>query len=168
VSLAGDLLEQASHLSQRDAGRPRQASLRRAISTAYYSLFHLLIEDAVSLLVRESTLRPAVARSFDHKNLRSAAQAIGEAHRGPAGIHGLRPFVRQPVSNDLAQLCDTFVDLQEQRHRADYDTGQRFTRAQTALLVSAASSAHATWHRERNTHNARVFLLASAKLIGAR
>ena len=168
MSLAADLLEQAGHLALRDAGRPRQASLRRAISTAYYSLFHLVVDDAVSVLVRGPQLRSAVARSFDHKNLRSAAQAIGEAHRGPAGIHGLRPFLRLPVSDDLARVCDTFVNLQEHRHRADYDTGQRFTRAETALLVSAADLAHAAWRGERDTHNAQVFVLAAAKLIGNR
>ncbi len=39
-----DLLEQANHLARRERGRPRQASLRRAVSSAYYALFHLLIE----------------------------------------------------------------------------------------------------------------------------
>jgi len=43
MSLAADLLEQAAHLASRERGRPRQVSLRRAISTAYYSLFHLVI-----------------------------------------------------------------------------------------------------------------------------
>jgi uncharacterized protein (UPF0332 family) len=168
VSLAEDLLEQAGHLLVRDAGRPRQASLRRAISTAYYSLFHLIVDDAVSLLVRGSQLRSAVARSFDHRNLRSAAQAIREAFHGPDGTHGLRPFLRPPVSQGLAELCGTFVNLQEQRHRADYDTAQRFTRVDTATLVEDTSSAHATWRGERSTHNAQVFVLASARLIGTR
>jgi hypothetical protein len=32
------LLEQAQHLAMRDAGRPRQANLRRGVSSAYYAL----------------------------------------------------------------------------------------------------------------------------------
>jgi uncharacterized protein (UPF0332 family) len=40
------LLEQAKHLANREKKRPRQASLRRAVSTAYYALFHLLIYEA--------------------------------------------------------------------------------------------------------------------------
>lgn len=168
MSLADDLLEQATHLAVRDVGRPRQASLRRAISTAYYSLFHLIVEDGASLLVRRAQLRSAVARSFDHKNLRSAAQAIGEAYRGPSGIQGLRPFLRPSVSSELAAVCEAVVNLQENRHRADYDTAQKFTRAETASILSSAFSAHAKWRGERDTHNAQVFVLAAAKLIGAR
>ena len=37
-----DLLEQARHLANREPKRPKQASLRRAVSAAYYALFHLL------------------------------------------------------------------------------------------------------------------------------
>jgi uncharacterized protein (UPF0332 family) len=40
-----DLLEQALHLAKREKKKPRQASLRRAVSTAYYALFHLLIHE---------------------------------------------------------------------------------------------------------------------------
>ena len=41
-----DLLEQAWHLAKREKRKPRQASLRRAVSTAYYALFHHLIHEA--------------------------------------------------------------------------------------------------------------------------
>ena len=44
MPLHGDLLEQAEHLARREKQRPKQASLRRAISTAYYALFHLLVD----------------------------------------------------------------------------------------------------------------------------
>jgi hypothetical protein len=45
VGLAHDLLQQANHLATYEGANPSQASLRRAVSTAYYALFHLLIED---------------------------------------------------------------------------------------------------------------------------
>jgi hypothetical protein len=38
VSLASDLLDQASTLATLDSMRPKQASLRRAVSAAYYSV----------------------------------------------------------------------------------------------------------------------------------
>ena len=47
MRLPEGLLEQAQHLVKREPKRPKQASLRRAISTAYYALFHLLISEAV-------------------------------------------------------------------------------------------------------------------------
>lgn len=40
--IADGLLEQAEHLLDVDPRKPKQASLRRAMSAAYYSLFHLL------------------------------------------------------------------------------------------------------------------------------
>jgi len=46
MGLAQDLLRQANHLATYEGANPSQASLRRAVSTAYYALFHLLIEDA--------------------------------------------------------------------------------------------------------------------------
>ena len=48
MSLAQDLLDQADHLVNMDGANPKQASLRRAVSTAYYALFHLLVDEAVS------------------------------------------------------------------------------------------------------------------------
>jgi uncharacterized protein (UPF0332 family) len=48
MSFAHDLLEQAEHLVNRDGATPKQASPRRAVSTAYYALFHLLIDEAVN------------------------------------------------------------------------------------------------------------------------
>ena len=47
MSFADDLLEQSYHLLNKDGENPKEASLRRAVSTAYYALFHLLIDEAV-------------------------------------------------------------------------------------------------------------------------
>ena len=55
MNLPADLLEQAEHLAGREATRPKQASLRRAISAAYYSVFHLLIREACARLVPAAT-----------------------------------------------------------------------------------------------------------------
>jgi len=44
MAFAQDLLDQAYHLANLESGDPKQASLRRAVSTA---LFHLLIDEAV-------------------------------------------------------------------------------------------------------------------------
>jgi hypothetical protein len=90
VSLAADLLEQAAHLATRERGRPKKASLRRSISSAYYSLFHLVIDDASRFLVGSSRLAPTIARSFEHQAVRAAAAAFGELSRRPSAQHWLR------------------------------------------------------------------------------
>lgn len=43
MSFALDLPDVARSLARLDEEPPRQATLRRAVSTAYYALFHLLI-----------------------------------------------------------------------------------------------------------------------------
>jgi uncharacterized protein (UPF0332 family) len=50
MSLAIDLLNQAKELSLLDSKKPKQANLRRSVSTAYYALFHLLIDEALMVL----------------------------------------------------------------------------------------------------------------------
>jgi len=42
MAFAADLLKDAYHLAQRGGKNPRQASLRRAVSSAYYALSLLL------------------------------------------------------------------------------------------------------------------------------
>jgi len=46
MGLAQDLFQQADHLAAYEGVNPSQASLRRSVPTAYYTLFHLLIEHA--------------------------------------------------------------------------------------------------------------------------
>jgi hypothetical protein len=168
VSLAADLVDQAAHLTALERGRPKQASLRRAVSSAYYSLFHLIVDDASRYLVVGSHLRAAVARSFEHQALRAAAASLGDVSRKPAAAHWFRPHVRDPISQDLTFICDAFVDLQGRRHRADYDTDATFTRLQTEGIVNIARRAHALWPQQRNTHNAHALILAAAKLLRPR
>src|SRR5437016_5480731 len=83
MSLASDLLLQAEHLVQKEPRRPRQASLRRAISTAYYGLFHLLIDDASRMIIpgaASGALRNQVARAFVHREMQSASNRFAAGH----------------------------------------------------------------------------------------
>lgn len=168
MTLAADLLEQAIHLAAREPRRPRQASLRRAVSAAYYSLFHLIVDGAARQLTGDVKLRLGIARAFDHAAMRAAADAVSQVSRNPKGKHWFRGYLADPVHEELVAVCATLVDLQEQRHRADYDTSSVFTRWETNVLVSSARVAHLHWHRQRSTPNARAFTLACAKLLRAR
>lgn len=48
MDYADESLELAQEIANPHARYPRQSSLRRAVSTAYYALFHLLISEATS------------------------------------------------------------------------------------------------------------------------
>ena len=48
---ARDLITTARSLTELDPRQPTQANLRRAVSTAYYAVFHLLAHTAADLLI---------------------------------------------------------------------------------------------------------------------
>ena len=89
-----DLLEQARHLAQRESKRPRQASLRRAVSTAYYALFHLLITETTKNWKRPAE-RLTLARMFDHAVMAKACNITRDAlnvHFNTSGAPECRPI----------------------------------------------------------------------------
>jgi hypothetical protein len=81
MPFADDLLEQSLHLANREPKRPRQASLRRAISTAYYALFRLLTAASVSNW-KNVRQRAALARAFEHSRMKNACSRT-ESKRVP-------------------------------------------------------------------------------------
>jgi hypothetical protein len=72
MAFAEDLLKQAFLLLNKEPKTPTQASLRRSVSTAYYALFHLLIQDASVNWSRLDT-RDYLARAFEHKTMKEAS-----------------------------------------------------------------------------------------------
>ncbi len=158
MALHDDLLAQALHLAMREPRRPKQASLRGAASAAYYGLFHLLVDDTVRFVARGAVrgrLRQQLARSFEHRQMRSAARAFAGTAQSPwTGI------LTTPPSPGLRSVATTFVDLQQERHDADYNLAQPFTRSRVLAGVASAQTAFSTWARIRATPEAEAFMLA--------
>ncbi len=141
MGLPEDLLEQANHLARWDRKRPKQASLRRAVSTAYYAVFHLLVSEAVAnwKLVRH---RPQLARTIEHRRIRTVC-AKGKCPDG-----------------DLQAVADAFLELQQARYLADYDYSASFTRTKALSYVQTAKEAFERWQCAREKDAAQDFLLA--------
>jgi uncharacterized protein (UPF0332 family) len=156
VNLHHGLIEQARHLATRERGKPRQISLRRAISAAYYALFHLLVREGLSRLIPNAParLRMQACRAFSHKDMKSACQEIAKPSRP------LLPLLVLPLEADLKTVADIFVELQDLRHFADYDLSQSFSRIEVLDIIAKANSAVSAWRRVRNLPNANVFLAA--------
>ena len=155
MSLHDDLLEQAAHLARRDPTRPKQASLRRAVSAAYYALFHLLVREATAVVVSDSKLRQLVPRAFDHSEMKQACRPFAA---GTLPDH-IRAVVTGSVPDDLKLVADTFILLQQTRHDADYNVALRFTRSDTLAFVQQARGAFDAWQRVREQQIAVVFLV---------
>jgi uncharacterized protein (UPF0332 family) len=151
--LSSDLLKQAKDLASQDPNRPKDASIRRAISTAYYALFHFLLDEASGNLVGASQsdkpIRHLLSRCFGHGQMLKACETILGLVKQPKSASVYAPFARsiQNHSNDLQVVAKTFKDLQEHRHRADYDLGQRYTRAQALKSIADVDKAVRAWNR---------------------
>jgi len=74
------LFEQAEKLVAAQVGRPRQADIRRAISAAYYGIFHAVITKAVDQFVgvtnRDESRYGLAYRSIDHRWLRELCDEV--------------------------------------------------------------------------------------------
>ncbi|MCC6524688.1 MAG: hypothetical protein IT373_18670 [Polyangiaceae bacterium] len=165
MTLASDLLEQAWHLARLEPNEPRQASLRRAVSAAYYSLFHLITRDGAARVSTIERLRPTIARAFEHAELAKAARGITNIR--PGQDHWLAAHI-DSVPPDLAMCCETFAALQERRHVADYDASTSLTRGDVLTLLQRASGAHSAWNRVSKSDAALVFVLAALKILRSR
>ena len=149
MAFADDLLEQAYHLANLEGGDPKQASLRRAVSTAYYALFHLLIDEAVGNwgVARQ---RSILARTFDHVKM-----------KGTCDDH-VKSFYSsgQPSSGvQLKNVAYTFVQLQEMRHTADYNNAVVWSRSDAIGAIDMASAAFSDWRAIRDQDAAQDYLL---------
>jgi uncharacterized protein (UPF0332 family) len=157
MALSADFLRQARELATR-RGRPSQINLRRSTSAAYYALFHLLIGEVVERMVPATppSLRARVSRSLQHGELKEACIDF----RKPSPPQKLRPLLGAPISVDLCAFAEIFVDLQDQRHVADYDTDLKLSLPAVMSSVVKAEAAFSHWRAIRSTTEANVFLAA--------
>jgi len=156
--LADELLEQAVHLVRRERRHPRQASLRRAVSTAYYALFHLLISEAI-LNWKHTKHRPGIARQFQHAQMRIASESI--ANKLTAGIPRLKSGSREhDVVQSLLAVAANFVDLYKARQTADYDLSSSIEETYALHHVYLSVDAFKNWKSIRDEQAAQDYLLA--------
>jgi hypothetical protein len=154
MGLAQDLLQQADHLAAYQGVNPSQASLRRAVSTAYYALFHLLIEDAAQRWKGSAEALTGVERGFQHGSMKKTSLQFGKL--GWEDWHG----DQQPIPLKLQHVARAFVDLQEERHTADYNNHEQWSAADVQATLNTVRSAFEDWQAIRTDPMAGNYLLA--------
>jgi uncharacterized protein (UPF0332 family) len=147
MPFADDLLEQAYDLAHKEAANPKQASLRRAVSTAYYALFHFLIDEAVTNWAIERQ-RSTFARTFDHGKMKAICDDVLRSARSGAN-----------VLPELHAVAHNFIQLQQHRHTADYDNSKQWSRADVLDVLALATDAFAAWRGISNQDAAQDYLL---------
>lgn len=152
--LHDDLLQVARQLAGAD-NDASQAGLRRAVSTAYYALFHLLITEATRNWGRPE-LRSRLARVFDHGPMRKASEV--EAGR----IERMRKAGKADASSwdDLRKVASLFVEAQDLRIQADYDAGAKLDPNKVRTHVERVADAFQSWSRIREEPSAQAYLVS--------
>jgi hypothetical protein len=147
VVLADDLLEDARHLASKGAVEKRESSMRRAISTAYYAVFHLLVGDFVEHW-EFGGQRARLARMFNHQKMRDATFTPKDK-KNPT-----------QVETALIDIVTAFGQLQGDRHRADYDLGWNLVETDVNNAITLAADTFAKWRTIRSEEVARDHLLS--------
>jgi hypothetical protein len=156
-----DLLEQARHLATRDSFRPKQANLRRAVSSGYYAIFHFLIDEACNSFIGRSSergaLRGVVARAFQHGEMSRASASFAGARLPPRLA---RVLGHPEIGIELARLAGAFVEAQEKRHQADYNVLSTFIRQDVLTLLDRIESSIQGWEAVRSAPESQMFLVS--------
>ncbi len=153
MGLAHDLLEQANHLATYEGANPSQASLRRAVSTAYYALFQLLVEDAGGRWQGSVEARTGLERALQHGSMEKISRKFRNATW--EDWHGNQ----QPVPLALRRVARAFVDLQDARHTADYDNHEQWSPTDVHTILDTARYAIENWQSIRTDPMAGNYLL---------
>jgi hypothetical protein len=162
LKLSDDLLKQAEHLAGLEKQRPKQASLRRSVSAAYYGLFHHLTWEATLLFApnADESARCAMQRWFDHAAMYNACGTFCAP-----GVSG--PLIKLTGSTlhpEIQAVAKTFRELQQARHSADYDLMSHWTRVGAKRHIQAARDAISAWEKTKKTSQATVFAHALLNL----
>ena len=127
------LIEVATQLTLTSADAPEhQERLRRAVSTAYYAMFHSLANSNANILVGDAPSDNNTAawnrtyRALDHGTARSRFR----------NTEHMASFPRE-----VREFADTFIDLQSERHTADYNPSPTFTVSGALRTIDQARQA---------------------------
>lgn len=122
------LIDTAKGLATANPKKPAQSNLKRAVSTAYFAMFHVLAWDCADFLIggtakaRRSKAWRQVYRALQHGAAKTACGAAKNMKFPP----------------EILNFSYAFVILQQERHGADYDPHTKYNRAQTLALIRQA------------------------------
>jgi uncharacterized protein (UPF0332 family) len=160
MPLANDLLEQAYHLAKREPKRPRQASLRRAVSGSYYALFHLLVSEATRNW-KQSHQRPALGRFFEHGKMAKASdKQRADCNKFINSDPAPAPGPDLDCVRHLQTISLAFFQAYHHRQTADYDTQKQWMRTEALAIIDSVDAAFKAWPQVRNHKLAQSYLFS--------
>lgn len=143
------LLDAADLLAPPDPGpgRPPYTAHRRAVSTAYYALFHAITDRVADTVFpsADTAFRRRVRRWISHADTRTVARWVSQLQGTTSGkapphiVDLLAPAGGSTHLNaDTLTIADAFLELNAKREQADYDHEAVFPRPDARGLIALA------------------------------
>ncbi|WP_139198846.1 hypothetical protein [Xaviernesmea oryzae] len=130
--LAHDLLKTAEDLIARK--NPRQSNLKRAVSTAYYALFHCLSESCANNLITKRNGKAAWRQSYralQHSFAKKACDSLNDRKQR---------VILEKFPDEIQDFALQFYNMQLKRHEADYDPYSKFQKSQVLTDLRATEA----------------------------
>ena len=112
-------------------GRPLETDLRRAVSTAYYALFHCLAASCAATLV---------GGIGSNRNERAWTRTCRALEHGVVRRRCLRQQDIASFPGAIQDFAKAFVELQGRRHMADYAPEAPFSKSDVTRAINLAES----------------------------
>jgi hypothetical protein len=133
-----------------------QTDLRRAISAAYYAVFHFCLTAAADMICgatnRSKPQYSLVYRSVDHARLRGLCDQLRGSKPGNVA------FIPSGGFGAIADFARNTANLYEQRISADYDPSESYAAAGVSVVISDARKA-IDWFRSCTQEQQEAFLM---------
>lgn len=160
MSFGTDLLSHAIELLGSDLleTEPNEISCRRAVSASYYGLFHQINDDAANLIAPNvpTVTKHRIQRWFDHAEMKRICSRFLPTNLDQP----LLDLIGPSSTPDLQTVARSFIQLQDARHRADYDLSYKLDLKQARQHVELAVSALQAWRHIEGTAEANIFILS--------
>lgn len=125
-------LVETARLLARNGRKPRQSDLKRAVSTAYYALFHALCRNCADCFIGGKR----AARSE-----KAWLQAYRAAEHRYAASRCKDRTVMARFPKEIEDFANMFFLMQNKRIAADYDPSSRFARTEVHADIEAVDAA---------------------------
>lgn len=161
VALHMQLLQQAEQQSHEKS--PSDAVVRRAISTAYYALFHAITFHASAMFRPEyGNASLAIRRVYSHSAMKQSCKSFTTQKSLPTALAQKLGRIDYSPPQDIREIAAAFVELQEMRHRADYDNASELKQddAKSSALKATESIEKLRSAAESHPDDVGIFLLA--------
>ncbi|HEY0909354.1 MAG TPA: hypothetical protein VGD75_03885 [Bradyrhizobium sp.] len=144
---------------------PNEAERRRAVSGAYYGLFHTITQAAASSVAAgHLALQRQISRVFNHSIAKQTC--IEFAKLSPSRKEPLKSLLPTSIDPRLMLVARYFPQVQDARERADYDLQFPVTQSFAIERVRLAQDAAQAFFDVRHLPETTVF--PTALLLGDR